>query len=342
MATITETARAAGVSAAVVSRILNGDETLRVRDDTRRRVMEAVEALDFSPNFAAKTLRSAESGLLALVVHDFGNPVYTEIIAGAQHAAAQFGKSVLLGEGGGLAGHASRIRQLIGGGGVDGLMLQGIGSKGDIALVNAARRWMPTVMLQSARASASTLVMLQDEEAARLATSHLLDFGHTRIGCLGTGAGLRISEGRKAGWISAMRKRGHSPQNSWYETAGSSYEIGSRAVARLLDRAPELTAILCCNVNAAVGALARLYDIGKPVPEDLSLVAIHDAPIAEYTRPALTVVKTPLWELGVAAARACCTGRDAQPGEVLVSAPAPILIQRASARSLSCDERVLT
>ena len=335
MATVQETARAAGVSASVVSRILNGDTSLRVSAETRSRVLEAIERLDCSPNFAARALRSAKSGLLALVVYDFGNPVYPEIIAGAQQEAASFGKSVLLGEGDETAGKSGSIRDLVGGGGADGLILQGVGGSRDRDLVGSARRWMPTVLLQSGDAEGSTLVRLDDAEAGRIAAERLLDLGHTRIGCLGTRGGLRITSERKKGWVSALRSRGHRPQEEWFVPAGSTYLDGARAAADLLRATPGLTALVCCNVIAAVGALSAMTDLGRTVPDDLSLVAIHDAEIAEFVRPALTVVKTPLRQLGAAAARECCAKRSVRPAEVVVRSPEPKLVKRGSDASPS-------
>ena len=82
MTTLSDIAKVAGVSSAVVSRIVNDDKTLRVSEDTRQRVLKAIDELDYTPNIAARTLRSAKSGLIAMVVHDVTNPVYAEIMRG--------------------------------------------------------------------------------------------------------------------------------------------------------------------------------------------------------------------------------------------------------------------
>ena len=161
MAAIIETARAAGVSPAVISRISNGDRTLRVSAATRQRVLNVIEKLDYSPNFAAKSLRSAKSGLVALVVHDVANPLYTEIVSGAQRAAAILGKSVILIEAKGSGSGLARLEEMIGGNGIDALILQGAGTDKDRALAQAARRWMPTVLLQSGEANVRKQKYLQ-------------------------------------------------------------------------------------------------------------------------------------------------------------------------------------
>ena len=129
----------AGVSPAVVSRIVNNDETLRVSAETRARVLKVIEETDYSPNIAARTLKAAKTGIIALVVHDLTSSVYSEIIAGAYAAAHAFGKTVLVGEAGALARGQSHLGAWISGGGVDAVILQGAGTDTDRTLARAAR-----------------------------------------------------------------------------------------------------------------------------------------------------------------------------------------------------------
>ncbi len=329
MATNSEIAKAAGVSPAVVSRIVNRDETLRVSEETRARVLKVIEERDYAPNAAARSLKSARAGVVALVVHDLTNPVYAEIIAGAQKAAARHGKALLLGEAADLGDGQSQMEDLIGGGGVDGLILQGAGTEMDRALARAARRAMPTVLLQSGDAKTATLVRMDDEEAGRIATRHLLELGHRDIGFLDVSGGLAFSQGRASGWREAMTAAGIEPATDWIGHGGNSFADGAKGIARLLEAAPQLTAVVVGNVVAAVGATAALHDRGCRLPEDFSVIAIHDTDLAAYLRPALSVVRMPLRLLGEEAARLACH-EDATTGEVITLAQPPELIVRAS------------
>ncbi len=225
-----------------------------------------------------------------------------------------------------------RIEELVAGGGVDGLILQGAGSDHDRALARAARRWIPTVLLQSGEARGNaTVIRLADERAGRMATTCLLELGHRRIGCLGVADGLPFSADRRMGWEAAMQNAGVAPPEHWHANAGFAFASGADAAVELLQVAPEITGLVVANVAAAVGALAALADLGRHVPEDLSLVAIHDTEIAQFVRPALTVVRMPLRELGAAAVSACCRKEDPAPREVRISEPEPEIIWRASA-----------
>ena len=330
MATILDIAREANVSPAVVSRIVNGDETLRVSAETRERVLAIIEKLDYAPNAAARSLRSARSGLLALVVHDLTNPVYSEIIAGAQIAAARQRKAVLLGEVADIGAGIHRIEDLIGGGGVDGIILQGAGTEMDRALARAARRRMPIVLLQSGDVKDATLIRFDDAGAARLAAAHLIELGHRNIGFLGVNDELEFSRSRREGWIGAMAESGLAVDPAWCEDAGNGYETGFDAATVLMERAPELTAIIVANVVAAVGVMASLSDRGCRIPEDLSLIALHDMSLAEYVRPALTVVRMPLRQLGEAAVETVCAPETRQAGPQVIDDPAPRVVVRAT------------
>lgn len=323
-------AKAANVSTAVVSRIVNGDKTLRVSKETRDRVLRLIDEMNYTPNAAAKSLRSAKAGAIALVVHDVTNPVYAEIISGAEKEAEKFASAVLLGEASGDPARAASIEQLLAAKGIDGLILQGAGTRMDHAIAKAAQRSVPTVLLQSGHGSNATLVRLDDVGAAVMATNHLLDMQHRRIGFIGASDQLQFAAARRRGWKRAHEDRGLAFDASATIDAASSFAEGAKAIARLLRRHPELTAVVVGNVVTAIGVLSRLVDDGYAVPDDFSVVSIQDAEIAEYYRPALTVVRMPLRELGAVAIRTICESPAPFSGEIWVNKPVVQLIERDS------------
>lgn len=330
MAKNSEIAKAAGVSPAVVSRIVNQDSSLRVSAETRSRVLKLIDEMDYAPNTAARSLKSSKAGALALVVHDLTSPVYAEIVVGAQRAAARHGKALLLGEATDLGDGRSPMEGLIGGGGVDGLILQGAGTEMDRALARAARRSVPIVLLQSGDAKGATLIRMEDEKAARLATEHLLSLGHGRIGFLGVSTGLRFSDGRRAGWLEAMQHVSIEPDAAWCGVGGNTYAQGAEAIEAMLAAAPDLTAIVVANVVAAIGALSRLHDLGRRVPADFSVIAIHDIELAAFLRPALTVVRMPLRLLGERAVDVVCAEGASAQKRITISGDEPKVVQRDS------------
>ena len=109
MATLKDIAQRVGVTPAVVSRLLRDDETLRVSNETRQKILDVAKELDYSPNLSAQSLRLARSNLIAMVVHDVANPVFAQIMHGAQQAAKNHGYSLLLGDADVLGEGASRM-----------------------------------------------------------------------------------------------------------------------------------------------------------------------------------------------------------------------------------------
>lgn len=328
--TISDIAKAAGVSPAVVSRVVNRDKTLRIGKETRERVQRAIEELDYAPNAAARSLRSASSGLVAIVVHDVTNPVYGEILRGAQQTAGDLGKAIIVSDGSHLDDRASRLLELIGGNGLDGLILQAGGVNSDLVLARAGRQSVPTVLLQAALDTNAHLVCLPDEKATQIATNYLLSLGHTRIGCLATGKGMTFTHHREAGWRGALRRAGQSVDARSIVYGQPSIEAGKNSVGHLLDANPELTALVCFNVVAAIGALQAAQAHGLRVPEDLSIVAIHEIELADHLSVPLTTVAMPLFEMGAKAVELVSEKTAVTGGITTIDTRDPELIIRSS------------
>ena len=267
MAKLADIAKAAGVSSAVVSRVINKDPTLRVGKETRERVLEAIAALDYSPNIAAKSLRSARSGLIGILLNDITNPVYTEILRGAQAAAVKNGKALLVFDSTMGEESAQRMATLIAGGALEGLIIQAAGEVSDSVIARAAARKVPTILLQADLELDAHLISLPDEDAARIATEHLIEHGHSRIACIATAEGMRFTERRLQGWRSALAAAGLGESGLVF--APSDMDGGEAALAELIAQDPAPTAILCFNVLSAIGALRGFEQLRPACAEGL-------------------------------------------------------------------------
>ncbi len=122
-ATVVDVAREAGVSVAVVSRVLNRDPALRVRDATRTRVHAVAEQLSYTPNTSARALRLASSGAICFVVNDLANPIHAAAIEGAQSSAERSGRVMLLTDADELSAHPERLQGMLDSRRVDGLVM---------------------------------------------------------------------------------------------------------------------------------------------------------------------------------------------------------------------------
>ncbi len=330
MPTLSEIAKKAKVSTAVVSRIVNNDKTLRVSDETRERVKKIVVETGYTPNRAARSLRSTETGFLAMVVHDATNPVYAEITRGAHEAATRAGKSILLIDAS-VGGQAvTSVQELISGRGIDGLILQAADEKTDGLIATAARSNIPMVQLQARIDAQFPIVALPDYEATRLATQSLIDDGHTRIACIATRAGLTFTEERIRGWRSALADAGLIERLGDLVYSDPNLTGGKAALNAVRSNGTTATGLVCCNVLTAIGAMQTARELSIGIPGDLSIVAIHDSPFAEYCFVPLTTVRMPLFELGQEAIKMLISpSRPDHKADVVLAQP-PVLVKRAS------------
>jgi DNA-binding LacI/PurR family transcriptional regulator len=331
VSTIVEVARLAQVTPSIVSRLLNGDPSLRIRPETRERVLAAAEELQYVPNHAARALRRASVGTLGLAVHDIHNPVYGEIIAGAEAEARQQGSILILADVDSLASDDTTFRRVVRGGAIDGLMMQRNGEASDRVVERVAGARVPLVILNERVRPPLSGVAVEDRRAAALATRHLVALGHRRIAHLELGGGNSRARDRRAGWRDALREAGLEPTPDLLRMGGVRPETGYVGLTELLTTKQRPTAVFVGTLLSAVGALTAAREAGLKVPRDLSIVAFHDAWFAEHASPPLTVVRLPLREMGAQAVRLLGeTAGGAAPHQVMVTDPAPELVRRGS------------
>ncbi|MBW1638466.1 LacI family transcriptional regulator [Microbacterium resistens] len=331
MPTIKDVAREAGVSHAVVSRILNEDPTFTVRPETRERVLAAAAKLRYIPNHAARALRHNKAGAIGLAVHEIGNPVYNAIIEGAQASVASHGAVLMLADVDELHRDPATFNRMITSKVIDGLVFLPAGTEADDFVLRAASAALPTVMVND-RAPGFHSVALDDAAAAKIATEYLIQLGHRDIGVLLLDGETHRRLDRLGGHESAMRDAGLEPRDQWVEIGGHTLESGREGMHRLAARGPLPTAVSVHNATAAVGAMRAATELGLSVPGDLSIIGFHDMSFTGFVTPSLTVVKLALKEMGVQAVETLyrlINGDDVEE-TVRVLDPTPELVLRES------------
>lgn len=297
MTRLADVAARAGVSVAVVSRVLAEDPNLRVRPETRARVVKVARELQYVPNHAGRALRLARTLALALIVPNIANPVFSEMIRGVEDEAEKNGYSVLLGRSEWFTEHENALQRLFGEGRVDGLLFQRADETDDDSLAHILDGRRATILLNTRHPRLRGSVTFDDAAAAEVATRHLIELGHRRIGHLGGPLTSDNAKRRARGFRKAMRDAGLVCPSSSVVHIGYGPEAGAAGLPALM-AAHRPTAIVVANVNAAVGVLTAARASGLRVPDDLSVVALHDAWLSAHTDPALTTVATPLYEVG--------------------------------------------
>lgn len=292
--TIYDVAEAAGVSKSLVSLVLRGSP--RVSEARRKAVIEAVERLGYRPSQAASTLAGAATRTIGVLIDDYRNLWFVELLRGLQEGLAPHGFRIA------VADHTLNAH-------VEASPLEGFHSMRVDGLVLATEptgamrvpEALPVVVAGSRQAvvPGADVVANDDRLGARLATEHLLGLGHRRIGHLtGGGGAARL---RREGFEDAMRAAGRVPRT----VAGggaTTEEDGYVAAARLLGEVPGTTAIFAANDTMAMGALAVARERGLRVPQDLSVAGYDDSPIASAHLLELTTVDSRNARIGVLAA----------------------------------------
>ncbi|GAA5204690.1 LacI family DNA-binding transcriptional regulator [Microbacterium jejuense] len=338
MVTLRDVASHAGVSVSVVSRVLNADASVRIRPETRQRILDSAQLLRYAPNSAARSLRRSRTHLLAFVVPDVTNATFTDLVAGVESRALDHDYSVVLASSPRMQPGSDGFIRLLSERLVDGVLLQ----KGDQAPLELVARALShperTVLINSGPVAGVTTLAIDDVAAGALATRHLLELGHTRIGYVGGVPTSDTSDRRREGIEQALAESGLTLAPEDTTALGYTYRSARDAARLLLSRRPAPTAVVVGNVNAGIGVLTEAAEMGIRVPQELSVVAIHDIWPAITCAPALTTVRLPMANLGAAAVDALLAGLEAsadganafQPVSRVIDDPAPELIRRAS------------
>lgn len=334
MAKISDVASLAGVSTAAVSRILSGDVKLRVTEETRERVLAAARELRYVPNNAARSLRTARTRTIALVVPDVTSAVYSELARGAEDEAAARGYALVLGRAEHLEGDGEWLRRLVAEGRVDGVILQLPDGSPVSTLDFLTAGETPIVVINSIDHGSHSTIVLDDAAGIRTAVDHLRLLGHTEIGYVGGAADSHTGLRRRGAYLAAMAEAGFPVQESWMTALGYSGENGRAAVGELLAAGLLPTALVVANLNAALGVLAEIHERGLRVPHDVSIVAMHDVWYADATWPPITTVRMPLRELGAAAVSRLLDGEETVT-HLAIAEPEPELRARASVASVT-------
>ncbi|PVZ07703.1 LacI family DNA-binding transcriptional regulator [Actinomycetospora cinnamomea] len=298
MVTMADVARMAGVSTATVSHVLNGTRPVRAR--TRELVLSAVAATHYTPNTVARSLATARTTTMGLVLSAISNPYFGELLHAAESAAAEAGYTLLLVDPREDPEYELTVVTRLHHHRVDGVVLAP-SARPEAALAYLARHQVPTVLLDRLIDADHDQVGSENCEATAALTGHLADHGHTRIGLVAGLDGLSTTSERRDGHRDALRRRG-LPADPELEVSGeSATEPARRAVHRLLALDDPPTAIVAGNNSMTIGVMQALRDAGLVVPRDVAVAAFDDFAWADLFSPRLTVVAQPFGEIAATA-----------------------------------------
>lgn len=300
--TITDVARRALVSAGTVSNVLNSPEL--VAEDTRQRVLTAIEELGFVRNHSARQLRSGKSvaiGLVLMAMDDF----FSELARGVEEAANEAGCLVILCNSSGNVEREQEYLRLLAEQRVRGVLISPV--QRDTIHVELFRQWKtPLVFLLGSNAgtAAHSAVAGDFERDAELAIEHLLGLGHRRIGFINGSLAIEACARRHVAVQRALVHAGLDLREALLEVSVDAFDVGSgeAAAADLLSFDPPPTAIFGVNDMVAIGALRALLRLGIAVPDEVAVIGVGDVEFAAVSAVPLTTVRYPAYEIGKTAA----------------------------------------
>jgi DNA-binding LacI/PurR family transcriptional regulator len=328
---IGEIARRAKVSTATVSRTLN--QTGTVRPETARRVWRVAAALNYYPNSHARTLVSGRSRLLGLIVSDITNPFFPELVNSFEALATQQGYDLILTstdyQTARMIGCVRRMLERK----VDGVAI--MTSEMDLGLIKElARRGVPMVFMDVGRVGQRmSHVLIDYAHGVRQGVDHVVKLGHRHVAFITGPLDLHSARTRRQAFLDGMRAHGLKPEARLVREGTHTAEGGEQAMTALLKGSKRMTAVVCSNDWTAIGALHAIDAAGLRVPEDISVVGFDDIPLARYTRPPLTSVRTSAGDVGSIAFEALfrLIGGERLEGDVY-QVPTRLVVRGSTAR----------
>ena len=296
--TLKDVAALAGVHPSAVSRAVNNDPNLSVSEETRRRIMAAVERLGYRANLSARGLRVAATWTVGLIIPSISNPMYETIVRGVENAAVRRGYEIVIGsqiEGRSAQTFANLLRQ----GRVEGLLVASGTLHDDFIREIAGDGRGPVITVNRRVIGVPSSVIVDDERASGKVVGYLHDLDHRELGGIFGPGNIDTAIRRRRGFQSAIKRMGLRAQIA--DCVGWSARDGYLGTIEILERRPSITAVYASTLLMGIGALRAAAEMGRSVPASLSIVSLHDHPIAEFLNPPLTTIRLPTERLGAQA-----------------------------------------
>lgn len=324
--TMRDVAKAAGVSVATVSHVVNDKPGARIGDDARRRVQEAVAALGYRPNALAKTLSQGTSRFIGLVSDAIATtPFAGQIIHGAQNEAWRHGYVLLVADTDGNRAAEDEAIAMMLEHQVHGVLYSSWYHH-EITVPQALQQTDTVLVDCFATGSDLPAVVPDEEQGGRVATEELIAAGHRRIAFINTTTPSPAQTGRLAGYRAALEAAGLPYDPALALFAAPEQEGGYAATGAVV--AAQVTAVFCHNDRVAMGLYDGLRERGLRIPDDIAIMGFDNQDvIAAHLRPPLSTVALPHYELGATAVRVLLGLEKADgAGPYLVTCP-PVLRQ---------------
>ncbi|MDP5273651.1 LacI family DNA-binding transcriptional regulator [Chengkuizengella axinellae] len=296
MTKMSDVAKLAKVSTATVSRVLQKPDT--VKEETKKKVLEAIKKLDYQPNILARNFRRLETKTILVVMPNILNNVFSEIVVGIDYEATKNGYQVILGntmlEEQRAHGFMNHLKQKQ----VDGMIL--LTARVDIDdLVKVANEY-PLVLVSDylEESDLVTTVAINNMKDSYTITEHLINLGHKKIAHISGPLDMSICRDRLSGYQDALMDHDIHIQYDYLTKGDYSFQSGYDNTLNLLALQNPPTAIFAASDIMAMGAIKAVKSKGLQVPHDIAVVGFDDVEFSKIFEPALTTMAQPFFDMG--------------------------------------------
>lgn len=300
--TIKDIARVANVSTATVSRVINKKDE-GVSDSTRKKVLDIIEELDYQPNAFARGLVTKKSKTIGLIIPDITNPFFPDVTRGVEDVANKNGYNVFLCNTDDDSNKQNQYINTLKEKHVDGIIFTFTSIPKYEHVLKLIKSGVPVVMLDRQIDFEDIYgVFLDNHKGGYLATKHLIDLGHKKIGCIAGPLHSKNSRERLEGYKKALSDA-EIDFNEKLVIAGDFKLTGGMKATKKLLTEEDLTALFICNDLMVYGAYKEIKSMGYKIPKDISIVGFDDIQLSQVLEPQLTTIRQPIYDMGAEASK---------------------------------------
>lgn len=297
--TIKDVAKLAGVSISTVSRVIN--ESKPVSPEARRRVLDAIEKLDFKPNELARSLVMKRSNLIGVIVKDIGINYMAQIIRGIEEIGRMYKYDIMLSSTYGDLDVERNVIDFLLRKQVEGLVLISENTSPEI-IYKLKQEKPPFILLDRySNFDDSYTVRIDYDKSIENLVDYLVEEGHKRIMFVDNTNDSVVSQEKLNGYIKSCEKHGFEPLE--LHVKGEGIEEGYHIAETILSMKEKASVVMFSHDDQAIGFINYCYDNGIRVPDEISVTGFGDIPMARHFRPRLTTVQEPFYDIGAVAMR---------------------------------------
>jgi len=302
--TLVDIAKMANVSKMTVSRVLSGKGPVAAK--TKAHILKIVDELNYQPNLIARSLASKQTMILGIIIpkieHMLLDNYIAQVISGITDIAMQNNYRIMLCPFEPEQQHKSEYMNIARSKLITGMIL--VKTKyDDPNITDLADHGFPFVLVNHKKYSKKiNFVDSRNIEGAKIAVNYLYEKGHKEIAFVAGSMDETNGKDRYKGYVDAMKKLGLPFRPEWVVNGDFNKEKAYIEAKKLIKPGKKPTAIFCSDDYMALGVIQHIKEVGLTVPDDIAIIGFDDIELASYTKPALTTIRQPIYDLGKTAA----------------------------------------